>query len=142
VQAATPLSSRRTLLCTYCGRATELHSRATLFPDRPDIPDRLFWVCWPCEAWVGCHGNTDEPLGTVADASLREARTSAHEAFDPIWKGGPMSRPEAYAWLSRATGISHEKCHIGMMNLDECSRVKQLVQERFGGTAKARGSRA
>ncbi len=33
----------------------------------------------------------------------------AHREFDPIWKGGRMTRKRAYGWLSERTGIPPER---------------------------------
>lgn len=132
VRLAQPLASERSVACKYCRRDAELHGGLAVYPDRKDLADRRFWVCWPCNAWVGCHADTDKPLGDLADESLRDARIAAHAAFDPVWKEGRLSRPDAYAWLSQAMRIPRERCHIGMMELEECRQVGQLVYERFG----------
>lgn len=39
----------------------------------------------------------------IADrqSPAKRARRSAHEAFDPIWMSGTMTRSEAYRWLAK-----------------------------------------
>lgn len=124
--------SDRQVVCNYCGRHAELHGGLAVYPDRKDLQDRQFWVCWGCDAWVGCKSGTDEPFGDLANEELRAVRISAHRAFDPVWEHGLMTKHQAYDWLSEALGIPRQDCQIGLMKLEDCSRVSQLVWERFG----------
>ena len=98
-------------ICSYCGAAATLVTGARLYAHRPELAGRSFWECAACQAWVGCHtprGDDDpdcpRPLGTLADASLRRWRNSAHALFDPIWRSGSMSRGQAYTWLAEEMG--------------------------------------
>ncbi|MES2910563.1 MAG: zinc-finger-containing protein [Pseudomonadota bacterium] len=92
------------------------------------------WNCAPCHAYVGCHPGTENALGGLANAELREMRQKAHAAFDPLWKGkmrrdkmakGPARRA-GYRWLSEQLGIPVKKTHIAYMNLGECERVIEV----------------
>jgi hypothetical protein len=127
-----PQPSARRVLCDHCHQPAELHLGLAVYPDRKDLAERKFWVCWACDAWVGCPSDTDKPFGPLAKEELRDARIAAHKAFDPVWKGGHMSRAAAYQWLSQALCIPRESCQIGMLELDDCRRVKDLVWERYG----------
>jgi hypothetical protein len=117
--------------CPYCGDPTE-------FCDSARVYGRSFGrilICanYPrCDAFVGCHKDSGMPKGTLARAPLREARKRAHAAFDPLWLGEArqMRRHDAYAWLSYATGIPFDQCHIGMMNEDQCALVVKVCKER------------
>lgn len=120
-----PLESALHVVCDHCGQPAQLHLGREVYPHRKDLVDRRFWVCWPCDAWVGCRADDDQnhPLGALAKEELRDARRAAHEAFDPIWQRGVMDKPQAYAWLARTTGIPPVRCYIGLMDLDECRMV-------------------
>lgn len=131
VESPAPLRSEKRVTCTYCNRRAELHNGSAVHPGRKDLEQRLFWVCWTCDAWVGCHVDTDRPFGRLANEELRLARKSAHDVFDEVWKQGRLTRPDAYAWLSRAMKLRPEDCHIGMFTVEECQRAKQLVYEEF-----------
>lgn len=126
------INNKRQVFCNYCGQRAGLFTGKDVYPHREDLHGRRFWVCWPCNAWVGCHsqGDKSEPLGMLADEWLRNARIAAHEAFDPLWRNGEMSRDEAYAWLADAMGISALKCHIGRMDVEDCRRVVDVVAAR------------
>ena len=121
--------------CPYCNSAAELVSGSVIYPHRPDLADRRFWRCKPCNAWVGCHqGSKDIPLGRLADAQLRRAKMGAHAAFDPIWKmimqqqgcNKGVARWKAYAWLATQLAIPAENCHIGMFDAELCQRVVDI----------------
>jgi hypothetical protein len=110
-------------VCPYCGGASELVGGDRIYPRRPDLHAKRFYLCAPCDAYVGCHNGTTNPLGRLADRRLRAAKIRAHEAFDPLWKSNVMTRAEAYAWLAKTLGIPPEKCHVGVFDVETCERV-------------------
>lgn len=122
-----------TVICDYCGKPAVQVTGATIYPHRPDLYDRLFWQCAPCDAYVGCHVKNPskgfkggEPMGRLAKADLRQAKKDAHSAFDHIWKERYMNRSQAYDWLSRKLRIPIAECHIGMMDVAGCKRVIEV----------------
>lgn len=128
-----PFETKRRVLCNYCGQPAGLFAGKDVYPDRPDLSHLNLWVCWSCDAWVGCHetGDGQRPLGSLANEETRAARNAAHAAFDPIWQQGEMTRPAAYAWLARALGMHESECHIGMMDAVTCRRVVAIVETRL-----------
>lgn len=118
------------LLCAYCQKPTKLVGGDVIYPHRPDLADKKFYRCAPCEAYVGCHKGTETPLGRVANAELRKAKMDAHGAFDPLWKEDGMSRKEAYVWLREAMGLSEDECHIGLMDVEACLKVIRLCDRK------------
>ncbi len=115
--------------CIECGSRAEIVGGSRIYPHRPDLYQKKFWLCG-CGAYVGCHPGTREPLGSPAGPETRRARSAAHAAFDPLWRSGQMRRKAAYAWLSQALGVERNDCHIGMMDQDTAKRVVQLVTYR------------
>ena len=126
--------------CPYCNRSAALVGGAHIYPNRPDLYGLKFWVCAPCDAYVGCHkagawvsgvrSDGTLPMGRLANAELRRAKQRAHATFDPIWKSNEMSRRQAYAWLATQLGISVANCHIGMFDVDGCNAVVAAVKSR------------
>ena len=129
--------------CQYCGKPSALATGENIYHHRPDLWSLKFWRCEPCDAYVGCHkkGSTalvgkrqvlsdgTLPLGALANAELRKAKSAAHAAFDPAWRNGGMSRGAAYTWLASALGIKKHDCHIGLFSVEQCQRVIQLMNE-------------
>ena len=127
--------------CPYCDRDAKLVTGSKIYPHRPDLFAKKFWMCGPCGAWVGCHppargnggggqGDGTVPLGRLANEELRRAKMQAHAAFDPIWRAGEMKRASAYKWLSQALHIRAENCHIGMMDVAQCLAVVAVCNAR------------
>ena len=84
-----------------------------------------YW-CKSCDAYVGCHNNTERPLGTMANKELRNARIKVHKLIDPLWQGGGMKRSQVYAMLTRYLG--GRPYHTGDLSLEECKLIiKSLV---------------
>jgi len=119
--------------CPYCGAEVELKSAYEVYHTANSKDWGNLWVCsnYPrCDAYVGCHKNTDIPLGRLANSRLRELKKEAHRQFDPIWKSGLMSRKEAYRWLADMLHISCEECHIGMFDVKQCQKVIHLCRKQ------------
>ncbi len=126
--------------CPYCTRlALFLTSSETVYNGRDFGP---LWICVPCQAWCGVHKGTREPLGRLADATLRRAKMSVHSVFDPLWKdvmsayqdaGVPLNvllrigRTRAYQWLAHHLHIPFDDCHVGMFDVPTCQRAVEVI---------------
>lgn len=120
------------VICGYCGGVAELADSAEVYWGHSY---GYIYLCRPCGAWVGCHPNTMQPLGTLANAELRQWRNHAHASFDVLWRGprAKMKRQEAYAWLAEKLNLTKEECHIGLFTIEQCKRVVQVcIQEQVG----------
>lgn len=114
-----------------CGATSVLVTGDVIYPWRPDLAQKQFYRCSACpDAYVGCHPGTTNPLGRLADAKLRLAKSHAHAVFDPLWEAkvaAGMNKGEArgrgYKWLAEQIGIDPKDCHIGMMDVETCVKV-------------------
>lgn len=125
------MTTESLLPCPYCRNPAELVTGKEIYPNRQDLFDLNFWRCEPCGAYVGCHkkqGDGSQPLGRLANAELRKAKTKAHAAFDPIWQGKEMKRSDAYAWLAKQLGAPVARTHIGEFNVADCMRVVKACE--------------
>ena len=101
------------------------------------------WICTPCEAWCGCHKQTNVPLGRLANLELRRAKMSVHSVFDPLWQDwltaypgaqppyghlARIARTRTYRWLAEQLGISFADCHVGMFDVSLCRRTVELIE--------------
>ena len=118
-----------TPLCPYCGSFSKMVGGDVIYPHREDLFEKNFYLCAPCDAYVGIHVGTTKPLGRLANKSLREAKKAAHAAFDPLWRSGSMKRASAYKWLAQQLGIDGRDCHIGMFDVATCYRVIEVCEE-------------
>lgn len=87
--------------------------------------ETVYGLRWQCPV-DGCtvalwNGSTSTP----ADQKTRDARRTAHEAFDVLWRGpgAPFTRSGAYRWLRGELGLTREECHIGMFDFEQCRQV-------------------
>lgn len=146
-------------ICNYCGKSAQLVTGQALYPHRDDLAGLSFWKCDPCGAWVGCHkagsrvhlghasvtSDGTLPLGRLANAELRAAKTRAHAAFDPcwrtytVWRQHPAYTPDAkypaarrrllYGWLAKQMKLPPHECHIGMFTIAQCDQVVSVVEQ-------------
>lgn len=140
---AAPIPAR----CAECPGVAKLSSGAVIYPHRPDLASKPIWVCSSCGAYVGCHPNTKDPLGTCAGADLRKARSMLHkQMLDPLWINAPESesykidapsdrlviqraaRKRVYAFLADRLAISADDCHTGMFDLNTCRKAWRVLQ--------------
>ncbi|MFK3741061.1 zinc-finger-containing protein [Massilia sp. TN1-12] len=143
-----------TVTCPYCNQPAKLVTGAGVYkPCPPDLLQRYFWRCDPCDAHVGCHrANNGQrrtfndgtvPLGRLADAKLRMWKGNAHAVFDGHWQravdqeiaanGGrapkgvkQRHRTAAYERLAKDLGIEQKDCHIGMFDVETCQRAVRI----------------
>ena len=120
--------------CIECGRVAKLVGGEAIYPHRPDLHHKSFWLC-ECGAYCGSHGATSRPLGFPAGTETRCARSKAHEAFDPLWRSGQLDRRSAYTWLSERMELDPEQCHIGMMTAAQAREVVAHCRDRRFGVA-------
>lgn len=109
--------------CNYCGQQAEFVNGKHLYPNCRPAWSKEFWLCRPCDARVGCHRGTRNPLGSLANAELRALRKEAHKYFDTVWKGGKLTRGQAYKGLARLMGMTPEEAHIGKFSRQQCLQV-------------------
>lgn len=118
--------------CPYCGGSAKLVSASVVYKSKKLHKNKV-WVCenYPtCDAYVGCHPNTEIPLGRLANEKLRNLKMEAHRQFDPLWKCGLMNRHQAYAWLADMLQIPLDECHIGMFSPDMCRKVINICRRQ------------
>ena len=111
----------RNVECPYCGEPAKLVDSAIIYGRSYG----MIWDCRPCDAYVGTHNGSKDhaPLGRLADRELREWKKRAHAVFDPLWKSGQMSRPEAYKCLQEVMGMTADEAHIGKFDVADCMRL-------------------
>lgn len=125
--------------CPYCGGAVLVVDSARVYGGKS-----YGWahVCenWPiCDAYVGCHQGTKNPLGRLANEELRYAKSAAHKLFDALWrekmKRTACTKKEArsagYVWLAGELALHPAQCHIGMFDVDKCRRVVEVCGRYF-----------
>lgn len=123
-------------VCLECGRLATMTSGARIFRDRPDLANKMFFVC-ACGARVGCHPNSAIPLGRPAGPETRRLRKVAHDLFDPIWRGdrhrggvaSGHARIKAYRWLARELDLKVTETHFGNFDSPTLRQVIQLCRE-------------
>lgn len=134
-------AAKQKVTCPYCGADAEYRHSSVVYGDRGDYG--YLYVCanYPrCDAYVGVHKGTYNPLGRMANAELRRWKGKAHKAFDVLWRrkmaivgcSKKVARGLAYHWLSKQLGISERKCHIGMFDVAECKQVVDVCGPYLG----------
>lgn len=122
-------TAERGVRCDYCHGQATLIGGNEMYPHRRDLFDKKFWKCEPCQAWVGCHPGTVNPLGRLANAELRIAKSRVHAKLDPLWKSGRMKRKDAYALLAGKLNIAPQNCHVGMFDVPTCDAAYKALTE-------------
>lgn len=115
--------------CRYCGAECKVANNSEIY-GKPFGAWPWLVRCTCCDAYVGLHPYTAIPLGTMARAQLRNARKSTKALFNPLWRGGGMTRTEAYTWLAGELGIPVNQCHIGWFDEAECNAAMAAINKR------------
>ncbi len=112
-------------ICRYCAGTVDLVNNSVFYGGK-EYGWPLAYRCSCCGARVGCHPDTDLPLGTLANEETMKARRDAHAAFDVLWKGRTDARSHAYKALAKAMGM--KKAHISWLDAEECRRIVELCR--------------
>lgn len=75
-------------VCPYCGKPTEYVDSSIIYGRSYG----MIYLCRECRAYVGVHKGTDQALGRLANAELREAKKETHFYFDQISKTNLITR--------------------------------------------------
>ena len=87
----------------------------------------MCWYCKRCDYYVGCHNNSQRPLGKMASRETRELRMACHKKFDTYWKENFTTRNEGYKWLQEIMKKLPADAHIGMFEKEECEELLTLI---------------
>ena len=119
--------------CSECGCKPVLTSGERIYPNRPELFIKKFYLC-KCGAYVGCHNGTYNALGSPAGFELRKLRMDVHALFDPLWKRKMTfgftkkdARNRGYAWLAKEMDIELKKCHVSQFNLSQCRQALKIL---------------
>ena len=110
------------VFCPYCKKEAKWCENKEIYGKNYG-KSYMCYYCKPCNAYVGCHQNSREPLGSMANRETRDLRKQCHRLFDPLWKEKKMSRKEAYDYLLKNTGVKH----IAWSNESDCLKVIKLL---------------
>ena len=121
-------------LCDYCGeKALFARPSDDAYPYRDDHGP--VWICVSCQAWIGARKN-HEPLGRLADAALREAKSRLHDSVEPLVAGKVRrdsvsvfeARAKAIRWVASELKIDPAPSSIHAMTLEQCEAAIQHVE--------------
>lgn len=116
--------------CIECGKTPRLTSGEEIYPHRPDLHQKSFYVCDTCtSSYCGCHPQTTTPLGYPCGPATRKARSAAHAVIDPIWRDGLASRKDVYRDLARKMGMRHGECHVAWMTAPEAYKAVSMADD-------------
>lgn len=127
--------------CPYCERQARQVDGRSIYPHRPDLHAKRFYLCRPCDAYCGTHPD-GRPMGFPADRQLRKARNYVHALFDPLWekvaeaydgednrKLRGVARSRAYRWLAERLAIEPAACHVTMFDLERCRQAYRILRD-------------
>lgn len=119
------------MTCPYCGNTAVLRNSNVLH-HKHQYGEVYVCRSFPkCDAYVGCHKNTNVPLGRLADKELREIRVKTHKYFYEMQKNSGMTKSDAYKWLAKQLHLTLEECHIGMFSVNTCRVVIRLCKRNI-----------
>ncbi|MFP4336390.1 MAG: zinc-finger-containing protein [Halothece sp.] len=127
-------------ICPYCRQKTSFVDSSVIYGKSYG----MIYICFECDAYVGCHKGTDQAKGSLANQYLRELRKKAHSFFDPLWKAKMKrdncskndARNAAYDWLSKQLGTPRYRTHIGMFNEEQCQQVIEICSTYYRNITK------
>jgi len=111
------------MLCE-CSNHAERVTGDLVYPERPELYRKLFFLCLRCNRYVGCHAGSGIPMGTLANQEVRRLRATAHQWFDRLWRDHGYTRGAAYHAMKVAVGVRH----IGWEQEEGCKAVTEWAK--------------
>lgn len=120
--------------CPFCDSPAEWVSHSEIYGRIYNQAAHMIWLCRQCDAYVGCHNNTKQPLGQMANAHMRKARKLTKELFIKVclngqWKCDKHLKESAYCWLARELDITRHECHFGDFTVERCREAYRILQK-------------
>lgn len=114
-------------LCPKCGKEGVWCANEEVYGKRYG-KSYMCYYCFDCDTYVGCHNNTREALGEMADKETRQWRMTAHSVIDPLWKSGKYKRKTIYKRLNEAFGY---EVHISQSSIELCKDIIKTAELIF-----------
>ena len=115
--------------CQYCNKEADWVENKAYYGRNYGKSFMAYW-CKDCDARVGCHNNTKEALGTLANKELRDLRMKAKKLFIEKKMGGDWKnkrlKSKAYQFL---TDIFGKHFHFGESTVEECKDIIKLLTD-------------
>lgn len=117
-------------VCPYCDGDVHAVNNSAIYRGQSYGRWPYIYLCEDCRAYVGMHPETNIPLGTLADAVLREARKVSKNLFQTKLMEPPsnMTRTEAYTWLAARMNITAGNCHFAWFDVKQCEQVISILK--------------
>lgn len=110
------------VICPRCGKPAPWVENKEVY-GRNYGRSYMCYYCKDCDTYVGCHNNTRQPLGTMANKELRELRKKVHAKIDPMWNGDKFVRGKLYAFITNQLGYQY---HTGESNVETCNKILKM----------------
>lgn len=123
------------MICIYCDKEMEEVRGNRIWPNRDDLANQKFVICWDCSAHVSVDKN-GMMRGYAAKAHIRELR---HMVLN-TWKDLVSKRKLSYAQaevirLDLQEKLGHETAQIGLLDEHELRELlRELDRKLIGDT--------
>lgn len=112
------------IYCCGCEEEVEtvIKDGSVVYPHRPDLKHKEFFVCETCNNFVGMNTRSGKPLGVIPTKEISSFRQTIHGLIDPLWKDEIITRSALYKKLSKELG--YDEYHTAnLRTADECRKV-------------------
>lgn len=113
--------------CNYCNKEAEWVENKAIYGKNYG-KSYMIWRCKDCDAYVGCHNNTKDALGSLANKDLRELRKKSKnlwiEKNNIVWNDS-ISKKNGYRELRNKLGYDF---HFGESTKEQCLELIELLK--------------
>lgn len=120
------------IYCCGCEKkvSTVKKDGSFVYPHRPDLKFKTFFVCDNCGCFVGENTRSGKPLGVIPTKEISSMRQTIHGLIDPLWKDGKISRSKLYNLISEKIGCEYHTANL--KTLDECREIISIAIKMRG----------
>lgn len=123
---------KQNIYCPYCNAPAVLRPAHMVHGAKTNKIKSYLYICsrWPeCDSYVSAHQKSLQPMGTLANKTLRRKRILAHKALEQYRIQKHMEKWAVYLWLQGKLGLTEAQAHIGMFSEQMCEQVVALCRQ-------------
>lgn len=123
---------KQKICCPYCNAPALLRPAHMIHGAKTNKRKSYLYICsrWPeCDSYVSAHQKSLQPMGTLANKTLRRKRILAHKALEQYRIEKHMEKWAVYLWLQGKLGLTEAQAHIGMFSEQMCEQVITLCSQ-------------
>lgn len=118
------VNNKKYMKCNYCSEDAEWVENKEVYGKNYGKSYMIF-LCRKCDAYVGCHQNTKNPLGRMSNKEERELKKEVKGLYLDMFE--KYGKRWYYKHLAEILDIPMKEAHFGMFDKNRLLKLRDLL---------------